>query len=399
VRRAPAAYVLIFVAVAAASPYMAIYYQSIGISLSQIGALGAFGSVVGLTCLPIWGSIHDRYPRSYVLLPLAGGIAAVGACGIATVGASPLLIGSVACFACGSSGLTAPLDTRVLDLTGSDRSRFGWVRVFGSATFMVGAPVIGFIISGHNPVAIFLFIIPAYLLGGLAATTVPGRKNVVRLPSLMRAPGRVLGYRPIAIFLLADLVFWVAISAQAGYFSIYLKSIGATDSQVGWAWSIGSLLEVPTLILFPFLARRFGVERLILAGAAITSVRQITNVLFPVPAVVLGISLVGGLGYALLVVGGVTYVSRQSPKGTAATAQGILGATTGGLSSIIGSGGGGFILGWVSLRALYTIGACLGVAGTILIAMTVLPAARRAATADLPDADLFEPVSRADSTV
>ena len=85
-RRASIAYVIVFVAVAAWAPYLSAYYQSLGISLGEIGLLLAMTSAVSLVSAPAWGLLHDRFPKSFVLLPLAAVIGALGAVGLATVG-------------------------------------------------------------------------------------------------------------------------------------------------------------------------------------------------------------------------------------------------------------------------------------------------------------------------
>ena len=376
-RRSALAYVIVFVGVAAYSPYLSLYYQSLGISLGVIGALMAFTSATALVSAPAWGAIHDRFPRSVVLLPLAGLLAASGGFGLWRVGASPLLPVFAAMFAIGMAGTTPMMDVRVLELAGSDRTRYGLVRAFGSASFMVCAPLVGFLNDSQGYKALFLIMVPALIAGGLAASAIPGRSNVLRSPSMLRAPGRVLGYRPIAIFLLGSLVCWTAIYSQAGFFSIYLRSLGAPADQVGWAWSLGAVLEIPTMLFFPVLARRIGVERLILLGAGITVAREIANVAFTIPTILLACSILQGAGYALLVVGGVTFVSRQAPRGTAATAQGLLSGATVNMAAIIGVGVGGQLAGLLTIRGLYAISVALGLLGIVMIAIAVLPVAAR----------------------
>ena len=376
-RRSAFAYVLVFIGVAAYSPYLSLYYQSLGIPLGWIGGLMAFTSATALVSAPAWGAVHDRFPRSYVLLPFAGLMAASGGFGLLQVGASPLLPLCAAVFAMGMSGISPMMDVRVLELTAADRTRYGLVRAFGSASFMVCAPLVGFLNDSQGYKALFLVMIPALIAGGLAATAIPGRSNVLRAPSMLRAPGRVLGYRPIALFLLGSLVCWTAIYCQAGFFSIYLKSLGAPADQVGWAWSLGAVLEIPTMLFFPILARRIGVERLILIVAGITVAREIANVTFTIPTVLLACSILQGAGYALLVVGGVTFVSRHAPRGTAATAQGLLSGATVNMAAIIGSGVGGQIAGLLGIRGLYVISVVLGMLGIAMIAGAVLPAASR----------------------
>ena len=375
-RRAVLAYITLFVAVAAYAPYLQQYYQSLGIPLATIGALAAFTSAVALVSAPIWGAIHDRYPTSRLFLPLAGAIGALGATGLATVGASPLLIPSAAAFAAGMSGMGPMMDVRVLDMAGSDRTRYARVRVWGSISFIVCTPIVGLAI-GQNYRGLFYVAIPMILVGGLATMLLPGRAGGVRGASLRRAPGRVLGHRPIALFLIGAFVGWTAVYSQYAFFSIYLRQIGASSDQIGLAWSIQASLEIPSMIFFPQLSRRFGTERLIVLGMAIMTSRLIINALFVSPTILIAGSVIQGAGYGLVLIGGIAFVSRQAPKGTAATAQGILSAVSFSLASIVGSGVGGQIAGLVSIRGLYAIAAGLGALAVVLFAMAVLPATRR----------------------
>lgn len=379
-RRATFAYVVVFIAVAAYSPYLSLYYQSLGISLGQIGALLALTSAAGLVSTPAWGAVHDRYPRSWLLLPLAGSLASLGAVGLANAGPNPLLVLSAATFAVGMSGMIPMMDVRLLDLTGADRTRYGIVRAFGSASFMIFVPIVGLLNQSRGIAALFMVMIPALVVGGLAAGTIRGRTNVARLPSMLRAPGRVLRHRPILFFLIGTMVCWTAISSQQAFFSIYLRSVGGSSAQIGWAWSIGAALEVPTMLFFPVLARRFGTERLILLGAAIVAGREIANVVFTDPVALLACSVLQGAGYGLLVVGGVTFVSRQAPRGTAATAQGLFSGAAMNSASILASGLGGQLAGILTIRGLYVISVGLGILAVVLFAIAVLPVAAREAT-------------------
>jgi PPP family 3-phenylpropionic acid transporter len=372
-RRAVLPYVVLFIAVAAWSPYLSLYYLSLGIPLGQIGALMALSSFVGMLSAPAWGAGHDRYPRSTILLPLAGLIGGLGGYGLVTVGASPLIVPSAMMFACGTAGLTPMMDVRVLELTGADRTRYGRIRALGSASFMIGAPLVGLLKDREGPASIFWVIIPAILIGSLLATTIPGRTRVIRAGSMFRAPGQVLRHRPVAVFLIGYLICFAAISAQGSYLGPYLHSLGASNELVGWAAAIGAALEIPVMVFFPRLARRFGVERLILLGALIVAVRQIANVTFVDPTVLVGCAIFQGAGYALLIVGGVTFVSRQAPKGTAATAQGLLSGAALSLSSIIGSGGGGQLASMLTIRGMYSVSVVVGFVGVAAIAVAVLP--------------------------
>ena len=135
-----------YVGVAAYAPYLQLYYGSVGITVAGVGALSAFSSLIALVSAPIWGAISDRNPESRFLIPLASMIAAFGGLSVGTVGGSPLIVPSVACFSMGLAGTGPMMDVLVLHMTSADRSRYASVRVFGSLGFIVATPLIGFAI-------------------------------------------------------------------------------------------------------------------------------------------------------------------------------------------------------------------------------------------------------------
>ena len=62
-----------------------------------------------------------------------------------------------------------------------------------------------------------------------------------------------------------------------------------------------------------------------------------------------------GAAFALVLVGGVTFVSRHAPEATAATAQGILAATVYSVAMIIGPGIGSWVAESFGVPALFTL--------------------------------------------
>ncbi len=362
--------------VGAYAPYLQLYYNSIGITLADIGLLTGSMSLVALLAAPLWGLLHDRNPGSRTLIVLAGLVTATGGLAMGASGASLWLLPAICLFAGGLSGLQPMIDVRILHMTASDRSRFASVRVFGSLGFMVSTPLVGWWI-GQNYAGLFWIMIPAMALAGLSTLLLPTRSSAIRPIGAGNATRVVLSHRPILYFLAAALVGFIAMSMQSPFISIYLRNQGASSNEVGYLWSCQTLLEVPAMVLFPLLARRYGTERLIVIGMAIIVGRQIANAAFTSPDLLVGFSLLQGLGYGLLLVGSAAYVSREAPQGTAATAQGLLYATVSSLAAIIGAGLGGELAGILSIRALYTISAVLGAVSVLLLAALLIPGSGR----------------------
>ncbi len=380
--RAVTVYVVFYAAIACTSPYLAPYYRSLGLSLNEVGLLASLAAAISFVAGPAWGALHDRYPHARWLIPLACVAAAAGSSVLGLAGTSWWIVVAVVVYAGGVAGIGPMIDVRALDLLGENRSRYGFVRSWGSLSFLLAAPVIGLVIAATRPSGFLLAYVPLLLLTALAVLWLPPRKSVVRSGGLLRAPGRVLTDRTLAIFFAGALVAWVAMVGQSQFMTVYLQQLGAPPEEIGLMMSVGAAFEVPTMLAFPRLTARFGLERLIVFGAAIVVVRQLSGALFTEPALLIAFTGFQGVGYALLLVGGVAFVSTHAPKGAAATAQGVLSAISWGLASIIGSGLGGAIAGQIGLRAMFGSCAALGAVATVVIAVAVLPVARRA-TANL----------------
>jgi PPP family 3-phenylpropionic acid transporter len=238
------------------------------------------------------------------------------------------------------SGVAPILDARALETVEDDRNRYGRLRVWGSASFIVTALLVGWLIERSEIRVMFIVLVAtlvATVLVGLGirssslATPLPhltGVASVLRSPILRR-------------FLIAVLLVWSSSMAINGFLSIHLVDIDAPESLVGVAWAIGALVEIPLMLAYPWLGARIGLERLVLIGAAMFLLRALAVIVLRDPLLVTLTMAIHGAGFALLLVGGVAYVSRHAPEGAAATAQGVLGATTFGLAAILGPGVGG----------------------------------------------------------
>lgn len=347
-------YVAAFGAVGAWYPYLSVFYQDRGLDLGAIGLMTALGAAAGLVSAPIWGAIADRYAGSPLVIPVAALVTVAGAAALAVAidvaaMAFALVLSSVA-----FAGIAPTLDARALETVSGDRNRYGGIRAWGSGAFIVVVAFTGALVERAGIASMFVVYIAALLVLAVVALPLRGDAGAPRLPRLS-AIGVVLRHPPLARFLPAVLMVWSAAMAINWYFSIHLIELGAPGELVGSAWAIGALVEIPIMAAYPWLASRVGAERLLAIGAAVFALRAVVLSLVDDPFLAAATMALHGVAFALVLVGGVTFVSRHAPDATAATAQGILSATVFSVAMIVGPGIGSWVGDQFGVPALFTL--------------------------------------------
>jgi PPP family 3-phenylpropionic acid transporter len=345
-------YAALFGAVGASFPYLAVFYQARGLDLGAIGLLTAFGAAAGLVAAPIWGAVADRYAGSPLVIPVAALVTAAGGAALALANGVAAMVVGLAVLSVAFAGIAPALDARALETVGSDRNRYGRLRAWGSASFIVVVAFTGALIERAGPASLFVVYVATLLALAVVSLPLRGRGGGPRRPRLS-AIGVVLRHPPVARFLPAVLLVWSASMAINWYFSIHLLELGAPGELVGSAWAIGALVEIPIMAAYPWLGARVGSERLLLIGAGAFAMRALALILVSDPFLVAGTMALHGVAFALVLVGGVTFVSRHAPEATAATAQGILSATVFSVAMIIGPGVGAWVAGQLGVTALF----------------------------------------------
>jgi len=347
-------YVALYAAVGASFPYLSVFYQERGLDLGAIGLMTALGAAAGFLAAPIWGALADRYAGSRLVIPVAALITAAGALTLVLAqGVVGMALG-VTLLSIAFAGIGPTVDARALETVGSERNRYGGLRAWGSASFIVVVALTGALIERAGPASLFVVYIGSLLALVIVAVPLRGNGSGPRLPRLS-AIGVVLRHRPVVKFLPAVLLAWSASMAINWYFSIHLLDLGAPGELVGSAWAIGALVEIPIMAAYPWLASRVGSERLIAIGAAAFALRALALLLVSDPVLAAATMALHGVAFALVLVGGVTFVSRHAPEATAATAQGILSATVFSVALIVGPGVGSWIASQFGVQALFAI--------------------------------------------
>lgn len=363
-------YFLMFAGVAAYQPFLVLYFQSLGLSGVQIGVLAATAPLITVASVPLVTRLADRTTLHRLMMNLSL-LGAVGALFLIPniehlVPLLGMIILATVVFA-----PTVPLaDSAVMFMLGDRKDLYGRMRLGGTLGFASIPIVTGALIENHG-------LDMAFWAGAvlLLATFVVGQKLVhgdgeTRLYAAEQRDSSVLLRNPH--FVLTLLLGWsggVAIAAL-GYLFPYMRDLGAGESMMGLALSIGTITEIPVLYYFGRFVKRFGAYNLLVLASAMSGLRFLLLTIAPDPAFVLLTQLINGINIPLLVVAGVTYADEVAPDGFRATAQGLFNAAVAGIGIATGGIVSGLLFDSIGARGLYFVMclfslAVLGVVGIV----------------------------------
>jgi MFS family permease len=249
--------------------------------------------------------------------------------------------------------------------------------------FVLAAIVTGVVISGRSPDALFVFFVPLLVITGLAAWRLfaPAPDERAAIARARRVTPSMSGFvailrRPgLLALLVGTTLIWTAVGAVMTFIAIRVTSMGADLGIVGLMSAVGSAIEVPIMLAFPLLTRRFSAERQLVLGALAFALRSALWAIAPTPLVALLVAPLGGIGFALFYVGIVTVVAKSVPAEVQATAQGLYSGMTFSLGSVVGAVLGGAAAPLLGLPGMFAAAAVAGSVGAVVVARAVATAA------------------------
>ncbi len=363
-------------------PFYAEYYNA---SPDQVGLLMAIYSAAQFIAAPFWGRLSDRVGRKPVLmLSMAGAVGAYIWLGFAESLMSLFLARALSGFMAGN---IATAFAYVADVTTKeDRAKgMGMIGAAFSIGFIIG-PAIGGLIAGADPNNAD-FRTPSFVAAGLSALALVSGLFILkeslspearlrlnaqdrsgRMKALMAAlsmPGiRVL----IVLSFSATLVF---ASLEATFAMWSSREFGWGPLQNGYLFAlIGVLAAIVQGGLLGKLAKRFGVERLIVFGAlALSAGLAVMPFVTTATQLVLAMT-VAALGFGILSPALNTAISVRGDNDVQGGLMGVTrSATT--LSRVVGPAMGGMIFAVVGRHAPYFAGALI-MAVVAIVAMLAL---------------------------
>ncbi|MGE5249290.1 MAG: MFS transporter [Bacteroidota bacterium] len=370
-------YFVFFAALSSLAPYIALYYQSIGLTGAQIGLLTGLGPLITLVAAPLGTGFADATHRHRLVMSLA--LLAVVVFGLVapSIRNFELLLLVVSVFMFAQAPIIPLGDNATMTMLGEKRAMFGRIRLGGSLGWGAMALVAGQIID-RNGIAWSFWVYAAGM--ALALLVAQGLRFGRAEPggSFRRGMRDLLADRHWVLFLGMAFCAGVGMASINTYQFVYMAEIGASKTLMGLSLALSTLSELPVMFFGNRLLKRFSPQGLLLVGMLTIGVRVLLYAAFNTAGPILALQVLHGLTFPAIWIAGVAYAHEHAPAGLAATGQGLFGATMTGLGAAVGGMAGGLLIGAMGGRGMYVVFGVVVLAAALGLSVVqrLMPASR-----------------------
>jgi PPP family 3-phenylpropionic acid transporter len=346
---------LFFAAVAAHGPYRVLYYQSLSFTGTQIGLLVGITPLITIVSLPLITGLADRTKKHKAVMSFSLLVVIAGLILLPYLDTFVLVFVVAVVFAVFFSPVLSLSNSATMFMLGDQKDLYGRIRLGGTIGFSIVATIAGALVENQGLKIAFwsaafiffiTFLVSQKLVHGEEDSEKAGTKG--RASDLLKNPRFLL-------FLLIGLSGGISFATLNTYFFPYMKELGAGESVMGLALTIGTIVEIPVLFFVNSFIKRFRAYALLIFSLAMTGLRFLLLGIAPNPTFVLFVQLLNGFNYPILTVAAVTYADEKAPKGYRATAQGLFNAATGGIGAAIGGFIGGLMMESLGAKGMYLV--------------------------------------------
>jgi MFS transporter, PPP family, 3-phenylpropionic acid transporter len=351
-----------------------IYLNELGLNKGEIGLIMAAGPLATIIGPPLWGytADHIRDKKKVLLLCLVGSLVVSLYLTKFQVVAALLPIYFLYNFF--QSGPAPLADSFVL--CSLESSYFGNIRLWGSIGFAGGALLCGQMLGYLPSSSLFLL----YFVVGFTALAFgflmpPDEANRHCDEGIhLRDVYKLILNKQFSLLMLIILLVMIPYGAYCSFLSLYLKEVGATPFQIGLAWTIAALAEVPLLAWGARWLRPNRAWVLLGLAAAIFGLRWVIYGIWGNHILIMLLQLLQSVSFGLFLLVSVQLVNCLTPRDLKAVGQTVFSSVSYGLSFVIGSLLGGYVAMRYGFGVLFLWAGVLSLIGGVvtLIASTKL---------------------------
>jgi oligosaccharide:H+ symporter len=267
-------------------PFLAIYFNSRGLTYSQIGVLFAINAVTPVLFQPLWGIITDKYLNKKFTISFTLIISALVVFSFVFAKEFSFIFLSIFLFIIFQSPITSISDAYCYEIIENNKNlQYGRIRLMGSIGYALTAVSLGIIIKNSSIntsyFAYFIFAAAGFIV--LYGINFKGRSNKSGIS--FNDIVKIIKNKKFIFITLSALIANTAMGANGNYLAILIQKTGGDVSNLGMLWFIIAMSELPVFFFGSKIIKKYGVLNIYLLSIAMYVVRFLTDSLFLWPEI------------------------------------------------------------------------------------------------------------------
>lgn len=329
--RYAAFYAAIFAAIGLFIPFWPLWLGDKGLSAAEIAALLAAASWLKIATTPGIAQVSDRSGRpkaTMIVVCLVCILAFALLFGLESFW--PILLVSLIALAA-KHALPPLCDSQTLAAVYSEGIDYGRVRLWGSIGFIAAAAAAGPLVERHG-IEVFLPLLLILLFATLVSVATLPNQSPEKSKPQARGDWRPLLHPRFLTFLICASLLQASHATYYAFSTIHWQAAGLSESTIGLLWAEGVVAEVLLFAVSGAVTSRLRPSLLLLIGGACGILRWwVIGETTWLPALVAA-QLLHAATFGAAHLGAMHFIARRAPKGSAATAQSLYAAISGGLA-------------------------------------------------------------------
>ncbi len=360
--------------------FTTIFLQFKGYSNYEIGIVFAVGNIIGFIAQPLIAGLVDKSQKRILLrciciTSILSALLMLAVCLLPS--GSVTIIGAYALLIAGST-LLNPLCISLsfyVESWGSSVN-FSRARAIGSFSFAVCNVVMGILVQrvSENAVPVS-FIIFSALLGLITLLFIPGQRahrsaNAEHEQANIAEPSALTVFakenKRFMLFLLGTAALFFTHGMIGNFMIEFIRNIGGGSEDMGNVLAFMTVAEVPVMLLFGQLTKRFKCSSLLRFAVVMFSMKELMIYLASSIPALYAAEVLQAFSFAIFVPASVRYVDEVIAKRDAVRGQALVTAMIT-LGSIFASYIGGLLLDTSTPKYTLLIGVIVSIVGTLIM--------------------------------
>lgn len=258
---------------------------------------------------------------------------------------------------------------------------FGFARSMGSLTYAVMSVVLGNLVDRNGPgllpisYTLLFFMTTAatiYFLRSFPYSSTESHEeakttNVKQSLTLLEF---VKMYSGFSLYLIGVIFIFICFNIINIYMIRIIEAVGGSERNMGTAFAIAAIVELPFMLSFSILLKKFKIETILIVSAWAFTAKALLTFFAESLFVIYIAQSFQMFSYALFIPGSIYYVTTVLHKSHMLKGQAFTtSATT--IGAVLGSLIGGYLLSFASIKTMLAVGFFVSIIGTLLLILGV----------------------------